>query len=52
MDYPAIFVILMGLGTVFFGLGAKIRYMHSVFHLFVVAASLCHFFAIFFELMA
>ena len=43
--------VLYTLGTVFFGLGKKIRYMHSVFHLFVVAASLCHFFAVFFGLM-
>ena len=29
-------------GAVFFGVGKKIKYMHSVFHLFVVLGSLCH----------
>ena len=43
--------VLYTLGCIFFGLGKKIRYMHSVFHLFVVAASLFHFFAVFFSLM-
>lgn len=41
------------LGAVLYGLSKKknIRYMHSVFHLFVVAGSLMHFFSILFYLM-
>ena len=52
-----IFLIIGGVlytaGAVLYLVGKKkkIRYMHSVFHLFVVAASLFHFFAVFFALM-
>ncbi len=52
--YGAIFLIAGGLlytiGAVLYALGKKkkIRYMHSVFHLFVNLASLCHFFCILF----
>lgn len=34
------------LGAVLYGLGKKHRYMHSVFHLFVLAGSILHFFMI------
>lgn len=34
------------IGTILYGLGRKHRYMHSVFHLFVVAGSILHFFCI------
>ncbi len=34
------------LGSILYGLGRKHRYMHSVFHLFVVAGSLLHFLCI------
>lgn len=34
------------LGAVLYGLGKKIKYMHSVFHLFVVLGSILHFFVI------
>ena len=33
-------------GAVLYGLGGKHRYMHSVFHLFVVAGSVLHLLAI------
>lgn len=33
-------------GAIFYGAGKKIKYMHSVFHLFVVVASICHSIAI------
>lgn len=36
------------IGAVLYGLGKKKRYMHSVFHLFVVLGSLLQFFSIFF----
>lgn len=34
------------LGAILYGLGVKHRYMHSVFHLFVVAGSIMHFICI------
>ena len=33
-------------GAVLYGLGRKHRYMHSVFHLFVLLGSICHFISI------
>ncbi len=36
------------IGAVLYGLGAKRRYMHSIFHLFVVLGSILQFFSIFF----
>lgn len=39
--------ILYTVGAVLYGVGKKKRYMHSVFHLFVVAGSILHFFCIF-----
>ena len=38
--------ILYTLGAVLYGLGTKIRFMHSVFHIFVVAGSILQFFCI------
>ena len=38
--------ILYTIGAVFYGFGRKKKYIHSVFHLFVVAASIVHFLAI------
>lgn len=40
--------ILYTLGAILFGIGSKIRYFHSIFHIFVVLASVAHFFCIFF----
>ncbi len=39
------------LGAVLYGLGKKIRYMHSVFHLFVVAGSVLQFICILFYII-
>ncbi len=39
------------LGAILYGLGTKIRYMHSVFHLFVVAGSIMQFFGIIFYIL-
>ena len=39
--------VLYTLGAIFYGIGKKKKYMHSVFHLFVLAASILFFFAIF-----
>ena len=33
-------------GAVLYGLGSKHRYMHSIFHLFVLLGSICHFISI------
>lgn len=34
-------------GAVLFGIGARLRWFHSVFHLFVLLGSVCHFITIF-----
>lgn len=39
--------ILYSLGSIFYKLGKKIKYMHSIFHLFVLGGSIFHFFSIF-----
>jgi len=39
------------IGAVLYGLGKKRRFMHSVFHIFVVAGSILHFFSILLYLM-
>ncbi len=40
--------ILYTVGAVFFGLGRKIRYIHSIWHLFVLFGSICQFVSILF----
>lgn len=39
--------VLYTVGAIFYGLGKKKKYMHSVFHLFVLFASVLFFFSIF-----
>lgn len=39
--------ILYTIGAVLYALGKKKRYMHSVFHVFVIAGSILHFFSIY-----
>lgn len=39
------------IGAVLYGIGKKKKYMHSVFHLFVVAGSVLHFFMILFYVL-
>lgn len=45
-----LFLILGGiaytLGVIFYIIGKKIKYMHSIFHLFVLAGSILHFISI------
>ncbi len=36
------------IGAILFGFGKKVKYLHSVFHLFVVSGSILHFFCVFF----
>ncbi len=40
--------ILYTLGAILYGVGSKVRYFHSIFHIFVVLASIAHFICIFF----
>ena len=56
VPFMGLLYILLGgiaytLGAVLFVLGEKIRYMHSAFHVFVVAGSVLHFFGIFFYII-
>ena len=44
--------ILYTVGVIFYASGRKIKYMHSVFHLFVIAASILHSVAIAMYIMA
>jgi hemolysin III len=50
-DGGMLFLFLGGaaytLGAVLYGIGSRLRYFHSVFHLFVLAGSVLHFFCIF-----
>ena len=39
------------LGTIFYGLGRKKKYMHSIFHLFILLGSLLQFFSILFYVL-
>jgi len=53
MSIPAILLTAFGgvvytVGAVFYGVGRKRKYMHSIWHLFVLAGSIIHFFVIFF----
>ncbi len=49
------FLVLGGIsytiGAVLYGVGKKMRYMHSVFHIFIVIGSLMHFFCILFYVL-
>jgi len=38
--------ILYTVGAIFYGFGSKVKYIHSVFHIFVVLGSIVHFLAI------
>jgi hemolysin III len=35
--------VLYTIGAVLYGLGTRLKFMHSVFHIFVVAGSIMHF---------
>jgi hemolysin III len=52
MDIKGIYLMLTGgilytLGAIFYAIGKKKKYIHSLFHIFVLAASICFFFSIF-----
>jgi hemolysin III len=44
--------ILYTAGTLFFGLDKKVPYFHGVWHLFVIGGSVCHFIAVFNQILA
>jgi len=49
---PGFILLLLGgivytIGAVLYGIGTKIKYMHSIFHLFIVLASILQFMCIF-----
>ena len=39
--------IIYTIGAIFYAVGKKKKYMHSIFHFFVLAASILFFFSIF-----
>lgn len=43
--------VVYTIGSILYGIGNKVRYMHSVFHLFVIAGSILHFFGIIFYIL-
>jgi len=40
--------VLYSVGAFLYAIGPRVKFMHSIFHFFVVAGSICHFFSIFF----
>ena len=40
--------VVYSIGAILYGIGHKVRYMHSVFHFFVIGGSLLHYLMIFF----
>lgn len=52
IDKAGIYLMLSGgmlytIGAIFYGIGKKKKYMHSIFHFFVLSASILFFFSIF-----
>mgnify|MGYP003295560214 CR=1 FL=1 len=39
--------VIYTIGAIFYGIGKKKKYMHSVFHIFCLLASVCFFLAIY-----
>ncbi|SEP96681.1 hemolysin III [Lachnospiraceae bacterium RM5] len=53
IPHNAFLLLLIGgisytVGAVIFGIGSKVKYMHSLWHLFVMAGSILHFFCIYY----
>lgn len=51
VDMSGIYLLLAGgiiytVGAIFYGIGKKYKYMHSIWHFFVLAGSILHFFSI------
>ena len=52
MGKEGVFFLILGglfytIGAILYGLGKKKKYMHSIFHMFVLSASILFFFSIF-----
>lgn len=52
MEHSGIYLLLLGgiiytVGAIIYGIGKKKKYMHSIFHIFCLIASLCFFLAIY-----
>ncbi|MBQ8994484.1 MAG: hemolysin III family protein [Oscillospiraceae bacterium] len=45
--YMALGGVLYSLGAILYGIGSKVKYMHSVFHVFCLMGSVAHFWAIY-----
>lgn len=53
LTFPGFMLLLMGgifytIGAIFYGLGSSKKYMHNIFHVFVIIGSIMQFFAIIF----
>ena len=53
LGWPGVILLISGgvlysVGAFLYTIGKRIKFMHSIFHFFVVAGSVCHFFSIFF----
>ena len=51
LTWPGTILLLLGgivysVGTIFFALGTKVKWMHSIFHIFIVIASILQFLSI------
>lgn len=56
MNHTGIYLLLLGgitytLGAIIYGIGKKKKYMHSIFHLFCLVASVCFFLSIYIYLL-
>ncbi|MCL2518020.1 MAG: hemolysin III family protein [Oscillospiraceae bacterium] len=56
VEFGGVLLLLLGgvlytVGAVLYGIGKKIKYFHSIFHMFVLAGSILHFFSIFFYVL-
>ena len=52
MNHNGIFLLVLGgvlytVGAIIYGIGKKRKYMHSVFHIFCLIASVCFFLSIY-----
>ena len=52
VDFKCVILMLIGgivytIGAVIYGFGKKARYIHSIWHFFVLAGSMLHFFAVY-----
>lgn len=50
-SYGVLFLVMGGvmysLGAILYGMGSRVRYMHSVFHFFCIFGTICHFICVY-----